>query len=316
MNIPTFSIIIPIYKVENYLDKCVQSIINQTYSNIEIILVDDGSPDGCPEICDKYAKKDDRIKVIHKQNGGLSDARNVGLALATGKYVMFVDSDDFVSVNTCEMLLPFTENDNDIIAGNGVAIGAEKKLSQKPDMHVCYTGEKYLKIALERGSMPAAVPIYIFNTSFLRKNNLAFKYGITHEDEQFTPRAFLKAKKVVNSGVCFYNYVIREGSITMQKDSRKNISDFYKTCLELAEAYSGIKDEELKNLLYDSLVMKYLSLYQDTKGYQYGKGYIHKDFVTKNSYCKKTRYKAMLFNLSPRLYWSINNFKRILKNIK
>lgn len=90
------SIIVPIYGVEEYLNKCINSIINQTYKNLEIILVDDGSPDKCPEICDAFEKKDDRIKVIHKKNGGLSDARNAGLDIAHGDYFVFVDSDDWL----------------------------------------------------------------------------------------------------------------------------------------------------------------------------------------------------------------------------
>ena len=90
------SIIIPIYNVEKYLPDCLNSVISQTYSNIEIILVDDGSPDGCAKICDYYAKKDNRIKVIHQKNGGLSNARNSGIKIATGKYITFVDSDDYI----------------------------------------------------------------------------------------------------------------------------------------------------------------------------------------------------------------------------
>ena len=93
---PLISVIVPIYKVEKYLAICVDSLLRQSYGNLEVILVDDGSPDECPAICDKYQNKDNRIKVIHKKNGGLSDARNVGLDIAQGEYVAFVDSDDFV----------------------------------------------------------------------------------------------------------------------------------------------------------------------------------------------------------------------------
>lgn len=93
---PLISVIVPIYKVEKYLQKCVQSIINQTYKNLEIILVDDGSPDNCGIICDKLAERDDRIRVIHKKNGGLSSARNAGIEIANGEYIGFVDSDDYI----------------------------------------------------------------------------------------------------------------------------------------------------------------------------------------------------------------------------
>ena len=102
---PLISVIVPIYNVEKYLDRCVDSIINQTYKNLEIILVDDGSPDNCPQMCDDYAKKDSRIKVVHKENGGLSDARNVGMEVATGEYVSFIDSDDYISLDCYETVL-------------------------------------------------------------------------------------------------------------------------------------------------------------------------------------------------------------------
>ena len=99
------SVIIPVYNVEKYLDRCVESVVNQTYGNLEIILVDDGSPDGCPGKCDEWAKKDDRIKVIHKQNEGLGMARNTGIENATGEYIWFVDGDDAIDSNSINVLL-------------------------------------------------------------------------------------------------------------------------------------------------------------------------------------------------------------------
>lgn len=101
---PLFSIIVPVYKTEQYLDKCILSILQQTYSDFEVILVDDGSPDKCPQICDEYEKKDNRIKVIHKENGGVSSARNSGMALATGKYIWFIDSDDYIETDSLQRL--------------------------------------------------------------------------------------------------------------------------------------------------------------------------------------------------------------------
>ena len=101
----TISVIIPVYKVEEYLEECLRSVINQTYNNLEIILVDDGSPDHCPQLCDEWSSKDSRIKVIHKENGGLSDARNAGMSIATGEYIAFVDSDDYIAPTMYEQLL-------------------------------------------------------------------------------------------------------------------------------------------------------------------------------------------------------------------
>ena len=120
------SIIVPVYKVEKELDRCVQSLLKQTYKNLEIILVDDGSPDHCPILCDQYALEDERIRVIHKKNGGLSDARNAGLNLATGEYVLYVDSDDYIELDTCERFIKAAGNQKiDIVVGNAVM---EKKM--------------------------------------------------------------------------------------------------------------------------------------------------------------------------------------------
>ena len=102
--IPEISVIVPVYKVEPYLDRCVQSILRQTFRAFELILVDDGSPDGCPAMCDAWAKQDRRIRVLHKENGGLSSARNAGLAVATGRYISFVDSDDWIEPQMLEYL--------------------------------------------------------------------------------------------------------------------------------------------------------------------------------------------------------------------
>ena len=106
MNGSLVSVIVPVYKVEGYLDECIQSIISQTYTNLEIILVDDGSPDRCPKMCDEWAEKDSRIKVIHKVNGGLSSARNVGLDEASGDYISFVDSDQKYEIVVLKLNLP------------------------------------------------------------------------------------------------------------------------------------------------------------------------------------------------------------------
>ena len=113
------SVIVPIYKVEKYLEKCILNIVNQTYSNLEIILVDDGSPDNSGKICDEYARKDSRIKVVHKLNGGLSDARNAGIEIATGKYIAFVDSDDYIEEKMISKLYDLLKaNDADVSACN------------------------------------------------------------------------------------------------------------------------------------------------------------------------------------------------------
>ena len=126
---PQISIIVPIYKVEKELGRCVNSLRHQTLKNIEIILVDDGSPDKCPQMCDEYAKQDNRIKVIHKVNGGLSDARNDGLMQARGQYILFVDSDDYIRHNACEILYSNAAKDYlDIVVTDAIKIENETDL--------------------------------------------------------------------------------------------------------------------------------------------------------------------------------------------
>lgn len=121
------SVIVPVYKAEPYLDRCVESIVNQTYKNLEIILVDDGSPDNSPNICDDWAKKDERIKVIHKKNGGVSSARNAGIKEATGEFVQFVDSDDYIDLSFCEQLVTPFEGDVDLVVSGFTITNDEKK---------------------------------------------------------------------------------------------------------------------------------------------------------------------------------------------
>ena len=114
------SVIVPIYKVQDYLKECIESIINQTYSDIEVILVDDGSPDRCPQMCDEWAKRDSRIRVVHKKNGGLSSARNAGLDVAKGEYISFVDSDDFICKDALENLYNRIKDDKSIGITSGL----------------------------------------------------------------------------------------------------------------------------------------------------------------------------------------------------
>ena len=131
-NLPLISVIVPVYKVEAYLDKCISSIVGQTYRNLEIILVDDGSPDNCGAICDAWAEQDSRIKVIHKENGGLSDARNAGMSAATGELLGFVDSDDHISPEMYQLLYERMIADNSDISACGVEMVFENGLPSRP----------------------------------------------------------------------------------------------------------------------------------------------------------------------------------------
>ena len=208
------SIIVPIYKVEKYLVRCVESLIAQDFSSLEIILIDDGSPDRCGEICDNYAKKDARITAYHKPNGGLSDARNYGLERAHGEYVVFVDSDDYLEPQACANLWKEAKAGFADIIISKMALEKpsegmarfEKVAEDRFQYHRIYSGPAYLMGCLEGGALRVEVIRTMFRRDFLVRNDLYFEYGILHEDEEFTPRALLKAERVVLTDYVYYHY--------------------------------------------------------------------------------------------------------------
>lgn len=310
---PEISIVVPIYKVEEYLDKCVNSLINQSYTNIEIILVDDGSPDSCPEMCDNYAQQDSRIKVIHKENGGLSDARNTGMRVTKGEYILFVDSDDYIDLDTCEHFIEIINNQKpDIIVGNAKRMEGSKVLQMSHKLNTkskAITGGDYLKQELKTKTMYMAAWLNLYSRAFLLANKLEFKVGILHEDEQFTPRAFLKAEGVIGTDISFYNYIIREGSITRKLDLSKNGICVIQTCYELVEIYETLKDKELRRLLDDDLVTNYLYGFQMGRLFQndYIK-LIDKGFLLKRATSLRNCCKVLLFVINRRLYYFTNAF--------
>ncbi len=302
-----FSIIVPVYNVAEYIHRCVDSLLCQTFKDIEIILVDDGGTDDCPSICDEYAAREQNIKVVHKTNGGLSDARNAGIAVALGQYIMFVDSDDYVEADACERFAVFAGKGYDVLIGDAVVEGGICPLGHiAPNTDRVYTGREYLKASHKEGKAPMAAWLNIYRREFLIQNRLEFRYGILHEDEQFTPRALLAAATVIVTGISFYHYIIRKGSITTKKDKRKNAADMYVTCCELETIYKKIEDTELKSLLLDSLSSKYLNLFCQGELYRYGREYVHKDIVKRTARLPKTKKKAFLYGISPRLYCFTN----------
>lgn len=227
------SIIVPIYNVANYLPKCVDSLLAQDISDYEIILVDDGSPDECPQICDEYVEKYDSIRVVHQENAGLSAARNSGIAVAQGDYILFVDSDDYLQPNTLGTLLEQEEGDDlDVlrfryqnVRENGEAFAPYKDMTNYND----YSGTPTdgLTFLNERmGTQCYAWQFLVRREIVLQEQ---FTPGIYFEDTDWTPRMLLRAKSVASTDLVVYNYLWREGSITLcQKDiakQRKQLMD-------------------------------------------------------------------------------------------
>ena len=226
------SIIVPVYKVESYLSRCVESILAQTYTNFELILVDDGSPDNCGAICDEYAKKDERIHVIHQKNGGLSAARNSGLDIASGEYIYFVDSDDYIEPNLLETVIPYMNNGDDMVAfsycrfdDNGQVKHKKKKGDQKwfisDNNRVAFLIESLLqnKFGWEAWSR-------VFRRTIIEKNTLRFADNkrIFAEDLYFCLCYCGFAGRIRYIDKPLYHYYVRSSSIMGTEESKLNAS--------------------------------------------------------------------------------------------
>jgi glycosyltransferase involved in cell wall biosynthesis len=220
------SIVIPIYNVEKYLKNCVDSVCNQTYRNLEIILVDDGSPDHCPEICEDYARNDSRVRVIHKQNGGLSDARNYGIEVAKGKYITCIDSDDYVSEDFIEYLYKLLKDANADISVCGFI--KTKNLNENR----IFTSEDTIEMSSNQ-AIQEMLYAKIFTTSAWGKlyrtdlfYDVTYPLGKYSEDMYTTFKLLNKANKVVyGNQVCYY-YLHRPNSILTSDFSSKHLDVF------------------------------------------------------------------------------------------
>ena len=214
------SVIVPVYKVEPYLDQCVRSIVEQTYTDLEIILVDDGSPDDCPAMCDAWAEKDSRIKVIHKQNGGLSDARNAGMDIASGEYIGFVDSDDRIAPEMYQTLYDMLQRDSSDIAACGIQMvwedGRPPKMLTPPGQRVLDTTAAMLAIIEER-ELKQPVWYKLYRRELI--SSIRFPVGKYHEDVFWSYRAVGAAQRVSITDTPYYFYTQRTDSIMGKKFS-------------------------------------------------------------------------------------------------
>lgn len=258
------SIIVPIYGVEKYLQRCVQSLLAQTYRNIEVILVDDESPDRCPEMCDDYAKLDSRVKVIHKKNGGLSDARNAGLEIAKGDYVAFVDSDDYVTLDFVESLYQAAARKKaDISACGFYKVYGEKKIEieKKTEKSTFSPIEAVRDIFVINSTLEVMTWNKLYRRSLFIDNNITFPVGRIHEDNFTTYKLLYFASKVVYVDRPMYYYIQREDSIMGRAfDNRRlDMLQVFDECLR----FFGEQGEELSFEIQSMKVLVTLSLYHD-----------------------------------------------------
>ena len=239
------SVIVPVYNVEKYLEKCVNSLINQSYTDLEIILVDDGATDSSGAMCDELQKLDRRIKVIHKVNGGLSDARNTGIEIATGDYITFLDSDDYVHPDLYQNLYRLIiEKDCDVAICNYEYVDEEGKgvypISDVLKDEVITGKEALNKLMLDEGNF---YYVTAWNKLYRKEifKEIRFPKGKVHEDEYVAHRVLDKCSKVVTTKEVYIYYVQRQGSITNKGINVKKLDcawafyDRYKYCMEIGE---------------------------------------------------------------------------------
>ena len=256
------SIIVPVYKVEKYIHKCVSSIINQTYSNIEIILVDDGSPDNCAKICDEYALKDKRIKVIHQKNMGLSEARNRGIEISKGEYIGFVDSDDYIEPTMFQDLYnAIIDNDADISICNFYVISNKRKVAKNN-----FKRRNFNKIeALKGVLLDKDIQSYAWNKLYKRElfENIKYPIGKKYEDIGTTFYLFEKSNKIAYIEKPEYNYLNREDSIVFNYNEQ-TIMDYTDIIIERYK-YVDNKYEQLKKYNFYYLAKTLITAFNDAE---------------------------------------------------
>lgn len=288
------SVIVPVYKVEKELGRCVDSLLNQTYKNLEIILVDDGSPDKCPEMCDSYAKQDGRIVVIHKENGGLSDARNAGLKIVKGEYIAFVDSDDWVETDFIETLYQNAKKENADISIVGYTLvwesGKTREFGSDKD-YIVLNQEQAIRELLKQNKFQCMVCQKLYKTFIF--DDVQFPIGKLYEDVAISLPTFIKANKVVVSGVSKYNYFQRSTSIVNSKFNKDKLY-FLECCryiIDYSNKNSKIYDEEAHTFYLRALMMLTLQVYKmDDSENQGIQDYLEKEIRKQKAYIWKNSY--------------------------
>ena len=300
-----FSVIVPVYNVEEYIAECIESIISQSLKDIEIIVIDDGSKDSSIDIVRSF--NDERIKIISKNNGGLSSARNKGMEYASGKYICFIDSDDYIEDRLAlEELYNIGEIDNsDIVVGNAFEVypnGSKKEIRRDREIFKrdCLDSEKFLIKFREKDCMYSAVWMNIYRKNFIEMNKFRFKEGIYHEDEEFIPRVFLSANKISIYPKAFYAYRIRKGSIMTTKNI-KRAYDIIETSISLEKILNNIKDTNLRILMLEHEIKILLRACYDNRVLDVPKG--TRRFILKNIYNRKLKFHGLLFCVSRKGYY-------------
>ena len=291
-----FSLIIPVYNVEKYLEKCLKSILDNTYKNYEVIIVNDGSTDNSEKIIKENLNKFEDITYIKQKNKGLSSARNEGVKKSKGDYICFIDSDDYIEKDMLEVLNNNLKDNPDILRFQIREVYNDKSIDiNEIPFNTTNSNDAFSKIV--KYKYIEISPLYIYKASFFKENNFSFKEGIYHEDFALIPIVIASCKSIKSISYIGYNYVIRDGSIMRSSDKNKIIKKMDDSLLAFNQAIHILNKmenkDEFKNFYANSILDKYYSLDKNLK----------------------KEYKEKIKKLNVFSYMLTNNFKRKIKKI-
>ncbi len=324
MNNYRFSIIVPVYNVKDYLNRCMDSLLRQDEmeGRAEILLIDDGSLDGSGQLCDHYAERFSQVRTYHKENGGLSSARNLGIEKAAGEYVLFVDSDDYMEYDTCLTLDKALEQYGEVdalvydgVGDDGIHQSHLRRLTAGTKRYA--DGKTYLLEHYQARNMNIEAWLYAYRREFLLEQGLCFREGILHEDVEFTPRALLQCQGLLELPDCLYHYMVRENSICTQKNRTKNIRDLFQTLREL-DAMAEQQEKELCRWMKNAILDSYLNMVQDARMYQpQYRMLLDKRFLKGKAATGWNRFRVMLCMLNVKWYCLVNDcYKRMAAGLE
>lgn len=301
---PKISVIVPVYNTGKYLKKCVDSILNQTMNDFEIIIVNDGSTDNSAEIIQEYVNRNPgKIKYFAQENGGLSSARNNGIKNATGNYLCFVDSDDYINEKLFESLEKYINEDFDLIKYKCIKVKESGEEIERINGSVFEnkTGEDAFKVLYTTDVFIDAAWLYLYKRSFFIENKFEFPIGKYHEDWAIVPYCLLNAKSVASTNIFGYYYVQSDNSITRNKDEEKA----YKRAFDMLEHYDNLIGK-ISNSSLDKKVLEYYKTYMTNclilKIEDLPKKYI-------DTYIKELKTRKVVNNIK------VKNLKQLIKRI-